>query len=168
RQSLMVGALARYKLNHDKLHPKAQAAAAALGLTPDCVNPYMITIAQVVEIVHCTEEAIDLIQQVLAQGIVLEDPVPAARSSGEGVGACEAPRGTLYHHYEIQDGLVSAANCVIPTAQNLANIEADMRALVPQQLGCTQEEMTMSLEMLVRAYDPCISCSAHMINVKCI
>ena len=168
RQSFMVGALARYKLNHDKLHPKAQAAAAALGLTPDCVNPYMISVAQVVEIVHCTEMAIDLIQQLLDQGIVSEDPAPADRSSGEGVGACEAPRGTLYHHYEIQDGLVSAANCVIPTAQNLANIEADMRALVPQQLGCTQDEMTMSLEMLVRAYDPCISCSAHMIKVKCV
>ncbi|MCJ7570083.1 MAG: Ni/Fe hydrogenase subunit alpha [Anaerolineales bacterium] len=168
RPSYMVGALARYKLNHEKLHPKAQAAAAALGLTPGCVNPYMITVAQVVEIVHCAEEAIDLIQQLLNQGIVSEDPVPAARSSGEGVGACEAPRGTLYHHYEIQDGLVSAANCVIPTAQNLANIEADMRALVPQHLGCTQDEMTMTLEMLVRAYDPCISCSAHMIKVKCV
>lgn len=168
RSSYMVGALARYKLNHEKLHPKAQAAAAALGLTPGCVNPYMITVAQVVEIVHCAEEAIELIQQLLNQGIVSEDPVPAACSSGEGVGACEAPRGTLYHHYEIQDGLVSAANCVIPTAQNLANIEADMRALVPQQLGCTQDEMTMTLEMLVRAYDPCISCSAHMIKVKCV
>jgi len=168
RPSYMVGALARYKLNHEKLHPKAQAAAAALGLTPGCVNPYMITVAQVVEIVHCAEEAIELIQQLLNQGIVSEDPVPAARSSGEGVGACEAPRGTLYHHYEIQDGLVSAANCVIPTAENLANIEADMRALVPQYLGCTQDEMTMTLEMLVRAYDPCISCSAHMIKVKCV
>ena len=168
RSSYMVGALARYKLNHEKLHPKAQATAAALGLTPGCVNPYMITVAQVVEIVHCAEEAIELIQQLLNQGIVSEDPVPAACSSGEGVGACEAPRGTLYHHYEIQDGLVSAANCVIPTAQNLANIEADMRALVPQQLGCTQDEMTMTLEMLVRAYDPCISCSAHMIKVKCV
>ncbi|MCJ7566768.1 MAG: nickel-dependent hydrogenase large subunit, partial [Anaerolineales bacterium] len=142
RQSYMVGALARYKLNHDKLRPEAQAAAAALGLTPDCANPYMITVAQVVELVHCLEEAIDLIQQLLNQGIVTEDPAPAARLSGEGVGACEAPRGTLYHHYEIQDGLVSAANCVIPTAQNLANIEADMRALVPQHLGCTQDEMT--------------------------
>ncbi|TET37840.1 MAG: Ni/Fe hydrogenase subunit alpha [Anaerolineales bacterium] len=168
RQSFMVGALARYKLNHDKLHPKAQAAAVALGLTPGCINPYMISVAQVVEIVHCTEGAIDLIQQLLDRGVVSEDPAPVARSSGEGVGACEAPRGTLYHHYEIQDGLVSAANCVIPTAQNLANIEADMRAWVPQQLGCTQEEMTMSLEMLVRAYDPCISCSAHMIKVKCV
>ncbi|MGB2897338.1 MAG: Ni/Fe hydrogenase subunit alpha [Anaerolineales bacterium] len=168
RQSYMVGALARYKLNHDKLHPKAKATAAALGLTPGCINPYMISVAQVVELVHCTEEAIDLIQQLINQGIVPEDPVLATRSSGEGVGACEAPRGTLYHHYEIEDGLVSAANCVIPTAQNLANIEADMRALVPQQLGCTQEEMTMSLEMLVRAYDPCISCSAHMIKVKCV
>jgi sulfhydrogenase subunit alpha len=88
------------------------------------------------------------------------------RRSGEGVGACEAPRGTLFHHYRIEDGLISEANCVIPTAQNLGNIEADMRELVPRILNRSPEEIKRWLEMLVRAYDPCISCSAHTLQVS--
>jgi coenzyme F420-reducing hydrogenase alpha subunit len=95
-----------------------------------------------------------------------EDPAPPRRDSGEGVGAVEAPRGTLYHHYAIEDGVVTQANCIIPTGQNLANIEADMRALVPTILSQGQAQVTRSLEMLVRAYDPCISCSTHMLEVR--
>jgi len=76
------------------------------------------------------------------------------------------PRGTLFHNYVIEEGKVVGANCIIPTGQNLANIEADMRKLVPEILDRTQEQITQALEMLVRAYDPCISCSAHMLNVQ--
>ncbi len=166
RESYMVGALARFNVNHDKLHPKAQAAATALGLKPKCVNPYMNTVAQVVEIVHCVEDSIRLIDQLLERGITWEQPAPPARLSGEGVGACDVPRGTLFHNYVIEDGVVVGANCIIPTGQNLANIEADMRALVPTILDRQPQEITLALEMLVRAYDPCISCSAHMLDVK--
>jgi len=166
RLSYMVGSLARFNVNYDKLHPKAKAAASALNLAPKCINPYKNTFAQVVEIVHCLEDAIQIIQQLLARGIEWEEPVQPARASGEGVGACEAPRGTLYHHYVIKNGFVTEANCIIPTGQNLANIEADMRALVPTVLNREPEEITQSLEMLVRAYDPCISCSTHMLEVK--
>jgi len=166
RESYMVGALARFNINHDKLHPKAQAAATALGLKPKCVNPYMNTVAQVVEIVHCVEDSIRLIDQLLERGITWEQPAPPARLSGEGVGACDVPRGTLFHNYVIEDGVVVGANCIIPTGQNLANIEADMRALVPTILDRQPQEITLALEMLVRAYDPCISCSAHMLDVK--
>jgi sulfhydrogenase subunit alpha len=72
----------------------------------------------------------------------------------------------LFHNYVIEDGKVVAANCIIPTGQNLANIEADMRELEPQILDRTQAQIELALEMLVRAYDPCISCSAHMLDVK--
>ena len=89
-----------------------------------------------------------------------------ARLSGEGVGSCEVPRGILFHNYVIEDGHVVGANCIIPTGQNLANVEADMRALVPTMLDQTQEEITLALEMLVRAYDPCISCSTHLLDVQ--
>ena len=166
RETYMVGSLARFNLNHDKLHPRALAAAEALKLKPGCINPYMNTTAQVVEIAHCVEDSIAIIDQLLADGIQWEELVTLPRNSGDGVGACEAPRGTLYHHYEVTDGLVSGANCIIPTGQNLANIEADMRALVPTVIGKTQDEITLALEMLVRAYDPCISCSTHMLEVK--
>jgi coenzyme F420-reducing hydrogenase alpha subunit len=166
RQSYMVGALPRFKNNYQQLHPKARDAAASLNIDPVCTNPYMITIAQVVEIVHCVEDSIQVIQKLVSNGISREEPLGPARMSGEGVGACEAPRGTLYHNYLIHDGLIAEANCIIPTAQNLANIEADMRALVPKILDQPSDKIRMALEMLVRAYDPCISCSAHMLEVE--
>jgi len=165
RQEYMVGALARFNVNHERLHPRARAAATALGLKPKVTNPYLITAAQVVEIVHCVEDAIDLTDRLLQRGIEWEAPAPPQRLTGEGVGACDVPRGTLFHNYVIRDGLIAGANCIIPTGQNLNNIEADMRALVPTILDRKPEDITLSLEMLVRAYDPCISCSAHMLDV---
>jgi sulfhydrogenase subunit alpha len=166
RPSYMVGSLARFNLNYDQLHTQAKAAAADLGLSPGCSNPYMNTTAQVVEMVHCLEEAIQLVQQILDQGITWERPAEPGRLSGEGVGAVEAPRGTLYHNYAVKNGLITGANCIIPTNQNLANIEADMRALVPGIVDRSPDEITLALEMLVRAYDPCISCATHMLEVE--
>lgn len=165
RQSYMVGALARYNINQDKLHPKARSAANALGLGTKTTNPYMNTTAQVVEIVHCVEESIQTIQSLLENGIKQEEPAKPSRISGGGVGACEAPRGTLYHNYVIKNDIISDANCVIPTAQNLANIEADMQVLVPSIIDKSSNEITQQVAMLVRAYDPCISCSAHTLEV---
>jgi coenzyme F420-reducing hydrogenase alpha subunit len=162
----MVGALARFRVNHDRLHPRAKEAAAALGLTPGTSNPYCIPVAQVVEIVHCVEEAIEITRALLDRGLRAEPLGRPTRRSGEAVGAVEAPRGALIHHYLIEDGLVRRANCIIPTNQNLANIDADLRALVPQILPLGQTEVTQRLEMLVRAYDPCISCATHMLSVE--
>jgi sulfhydrogenase subunit alpha len=166
RESYAVGALARFNVNYDLLHPRAKAAAAAMGLQPVCHNPYMITVAQVVEIAHAVEDSIALADTLLERGIEWEEPAPHARLTGEGVGSCEVPRGILFHHYKIEDGLMAGANCIIPTGQNLQNIEHDMHALVPSILDRPQEDITLALEMLVRAYDPCISCSAHMLDVK--
>ncbi|MCP5095669.1 MAG: Ni/Fe hydrogenase subunit alpha [Chloroflexi bacterium] len=166
RESYMVGALARFNVNHDLLHPIAKDAAATLGLVPKVINPYMITVAQVIEVAHCIEEAILLIDELLKREIAWEEPAKPTRLSGKGVGACEVPRGTLFHEYTIEDGLIVGSNCIIPTGQNLANIELDMKALVPTILDRTQPQITHALEMLVRSYDPCISCSTHMLNVK--
>jgi coenzyme F420-reducing hydrogenase alpha subunit len=166
RESYMVGALARFNVNHDLLHPVAKEVAAGLGLKPKATNPYLITVAQVVEIAHCVEEAIQLIDALLQREVAWEEPAVPTRQSGEGVGACEVPRGTLFHHYVIEDGVIVGSNCIIPTGQNLANIELDMKELVPTILHRTQEQITHSLEMLVRAYDPCISCSTHLLDVK--
>lgn len=166
RDSYMVGALARFNLNYRGLHPQAWATARALQLAPGCANPYMITLAQVVEMVHCLETAISLIDELLARGLKWERAAEPSRLSGTGVGACEAPRGTLFHEYTFKSGVLTVANCVIPTAQNLANIEADMQALVPHLLARSPQEITLALEMLVRAYDPCISCATHMLEVE--
>jgi coenzyme F420-reducing hydrogenase alpha subunit len=167
RESYMVGALARFNNNYDQLHPKAKAAAAVLGIQPKAVNPYLNTVAQVVEIVHCVEDAIILIDQLLARGVEREEPAPVTFSDAEGVGACEVPRGILFHHYWIgADGLLTGANCIIPTNQNVANIEADMWALLPLINEKPEAAIQLDLEMLVRAYDPCISCSVHVLNLE--
>ncbi len=166
RESYMVGALARFNVNYAQLHPRAKQAAALLGIQPKISKPYYNSAAQVVEIVHCVEDAIQLVEQLLTQGVRYEPPAAPTRFSGEGVGAADVPRGTLFHNYVIEDGKVVGANCIIPTGQNLANIEADMRALVPTLLARTQAEITHALEMLVRAYDPCISCSTHLLDVR--
>ncbi len=167
RESYMVGALARFNVNFQQLHPRAKAAAAELGMEPIVMNPYLNSAAQVVEMVHSVEEAINLCDQLIARGIKAEKVPDFPGKGGEGVGSCEVPRGILFHNYQIdKDGKIAGANCIIPTGQNLANIEADMRKLVPEIMDQGQEKVALALEMLVRAYDPCISCSVHFLNVK--
>lgn len=167
RDSYMVGALARFNNNYNQLHPRAKEAAAALGMKPKVTNPYLNSAAQVVEIVHCFEDALQIIDQLLTLGVRPEELVPPARSSGEGVGSCEVPRGILFHHYWIgEDGKLTGANCIIPTNQNIANLQEDMRALVPQIAHKPKEALQLDLEMLVRAYDPCISCSVHVAEIE--
>jgi len=166
RSSYMVGALARFNNNHEQLHDEAKGVAEKLGLTAPCHNPFMITVAQVVETVHCVVDSLHLIDELLTRGIKDEDRSFPIRE-GMGAGAAEVPRGTLYHEYAIdKNGTITDANLIIPTGQNHASIEDDMRELVPQILDKPKEEIAHLLEMLVRAYDPCISCSTHLLNVE--
>jgi sulfhydrogenase subunit alpha len=165
RDSFMVGALARFNNSHTLLHPKAAEAAAELGLAAPCHNPFMINIAQLVETVHCLEDSISLIDLILEKGLKAEDRSFVPRE-GRGVGIVEAPRGALIHDYTYgPDGRVTAANCIIPTGQNLANIDMDMRSILPSLAGMPEDGIAARLKMLVRAYDPCISCATHDIEV---
>jgi coenzyme F420-reducing hydrogenase alpha subunit len=117
--------------------------------------------------VHCIEDSIGLIDELVDRGIKEEPLYEFQGKGGEGVGSCDVPRGILFHNYVIDDeGLIQGANCIIPTNQNHANIEADMRALVPQIVDQPQEKVRHTMEMLVRAYDPCISCSTHLLDVE--
>jgi coenzyme F420-reducing hydrogenase alpha subunit len=171
RESLMVGALARFNNNHNQLLPEAKEAAEKLGLTGPHTNPFHNNTAQIIESVHCYYDILRLLDELIEAGIQDEKPPmewPEGQS-GEGIGIVEVPRGTLVHHYEYdENGIVTGANLVIPTNQNLANIEADFRAWIPQLIdaGKSQDEISHALEMLVRAYDPCISCSAHLVEVN--
>ena len=166
RDAYMVGALARFNLNHELLLPRAKDAAITLGLKAPCHNPYMITVAQVVETVHVAEDSIRLIDALLERGLS-EEPEVTEIHGGRGVGAVEAPRGILFHDYTYgDDGILTTANCVIPTNQNHSNIQRDMEALVPSILDRSEDDIRLALEMLVRAYDPCISCSTHLLQVR--
>ncbi len=166
RESYMVGPLARTRNAFAKLSPMARQVAAAMGLTASATNPYHSLLARLVEVIHCVEEAIHLIDEILLAGLRSET-VRIPEQGGRGAAAVEAPRGTLFHAYSYdRNGCIETADCIIPTAQNLANIEADLRALVPTLLGMPEAELTRRLEMLVRAYDPCISCSTHLLKVE--
>jgi coenzyme F420-reducing hydrogenase alpha subunit len=125
----------------------------------------MISVAQLVETYHALDDSISLIDRILDKGLKEENNKVKPRA-GRGVGAVEAPRGILFHDYTYNDkGLITKANCIIPTNQNHNNIQKDLEALVPQILDKSEDEIRLMMEMLVRAYDPCVSCSTHSLNV---
>ncbi|MEW5952018.1 MAG: Ni/Fe hydrogenase subunit alpha [Elusimicrobiota bacterium] len=174
RESYMVGALARFNLNSAKLHPKAKKAAKELGFKAPNYNPFMNTVAQVVELVHCYEHALDILKDLKKNGVDYSQEITVGLNeknrvpvrAGNGVGAVEVPRGILFHNYETDEkGLIKNANCIIPTNQNINNIEYDFMKFLPEIINEPKEDIRFKLEMLVRAYDPCISCSAHYLNV---
>jgi coenzyme F420-reducing hydrogenase alpha subunit len=132
-----------------------------------------------VEWVHCLEESIRIMEKISKEMLngdkILVSSWPKKTEldkvnykANTGIGCVEVPRGSLFHEYSIDtSGNIAQANCVIPTNQNIGNLEEDMRQLVPELIGRrSQEEITLDLEMLARAYDPCISCATHILDVK--
>ncbi len=169
RDSYMVGALARLNINYDKLSPMAKQVAEMFKLKPVCHNPYMNSVAQLVEVVHTIEDSIKLINELEADGLKPQTEYRKPEievKAGHGIGAVEVPRGLLVHDYTYNDrGVCTKANCIIPTNQNHGNIEQDMKAILPTIIEKPKKEIELTLEMLVRAYDPCISCSTHYLDV---
>jgi sulfhydrogenase subunit alpha len=170
RDTFMVGALARFNNNYEKLTDNAKKYADELGLKTPCYNPFMNNIAQFIEIIHGVDDSVRLIDEILKDGLdegkAMVDIKPGA---GRGVGVVEAPRGLLIHDYTYNDkGRVEKANMIIPTGMNYANIEKDMHALIPAIIDKSEDEIKLVCEMLIRAYDPCISCSTHLLNVELV
>ena len=163
RDSFAVGALARFNNNSEWLHPQAKAVAEEIGLESPAYNPFHHNLAQLVECFHVAYESKEMIATLLDSDLT-EFMAPYQAKAGAGVGAIEAPRGILYHSFEIdEEGVIVQSNCVIPTGQNHANIHHDLLSLVPVLAaeGVGKEEISKQAQMLVRAYDPCISCSVH-------
>jgi len=168
-ESFYVGALARVNLQRDHLSPKAKEAIETLGDKFRELNPYINNLAQAIEVVHCFEEISNILERFISGELKMERPIEVKPKEGEGASATEAPRGTLYHHYRINgEGKITYANVITPTAQNLRRMEDDMKALVPQILDLPRDEIVLTLEKLIRAYDPCISCATHFLEVKFI
>jgi len=166
RDAFMVGALARYNNNHAQLTPLALQVGESLGLKGPNASPFMNNVAQIVECVFAVERSIDIINRLLSRDLQPEQ-AEIKVEAGHGVGSVEVPRGILFHDYTYNDdGLCVAANCVIPTNLNHNNIQHDFEKMVPEMLGLGKETLQFNMEMLVRAYDPCISCSTHFLDVE--
>ena len=163
RQSFAVGALARVNNNFEFLHPTAKEIAISFGLKPVNHNPFMNNIAQLVECAHVVMESLSLIDELT--GSTWQEPrQPVTPKSGFGVGAVEVPRGILYHSYDFDgDGRIKSCDCVIPTSQNHANIQHDLLELatIYASKGAQDRDIELLAQMLIRSYDPCISCSVH-------
>lgn len=160
RDTFMVGPLARVHLNRHQLSTGAKKAVAAVGLNLDSMDPFDNVRARVVEIVQSIDESIDILRNVDLD--VAEQPVRAHIGMPcEGAALTEAPRGLLFHGYRFdKSGAVTHADIVPPTAHNSAHVEDMLRALSPGVVRAGGD-LTFECEKLVRAYDPCISCSVH-------
>jgi len=159
----VVGPLARYTLNHDRLSPLAREAAREGGLDVTCRNPFKSIIVRAVELVEIFVEAIRIIDA-WQDGVAPSVPVPAR--AGEGFGATEAPRGVLFHRYRLDaDGTILDAQIVPPTSQNQPSIEADLRTLVEKWIELSDHDLSHRCEHAIRNYDPCISCATHFLDL---
>ncbi|MEM3523975.1 MAG: Ni/Fe hydrogenase subunit alpha [Thermoproteota archaeon] len=158
-----VGPVSRFNLNYESLCDRAKEAAEKAGLKPPVKNPFKSTIVRAVEIV----QAIDEMRSILKEGVSIPPPRKPRFRQSTGTALTEAPRGLLYHSYAIdRDGNVLNADIVTPTAHNSWRIERDVFELVPSVAHLDDEALRRLLGMLVRAYDPCISCSVHAFTVK--
>jgi sulfhydrogenase subunit alpha len=167
-QSYVVGSLARLGLWAHHLRGRARESFQTLFPNGVSDNILLNNWAQLVELVFSIESGIENIDALLGMAEVERELAEYDVRAGRGVGALEAPRGTLFHEYEIDDaGRVVAANVITPTAQNLASTELDMRQSAERLLAtgdATDRQLKLDLEMVARAYDPCISCSVHVVR----
>lgn len=164
-RSYMVGALARLTLHGERLGGLARRAWTSLGLELPSDNILHNTVAQAIEMIYSVEHALELVELLLKVGIRPEAPVPFAVHACQGAAASEVPRGTLYCAYSLDaDGRVTAADVITPTAQNLSNAEDQLRAAVRYGSSAGDDELVHRLELVTRAYDPCISCSVHVVR----
>ncbi len=159
-----VGPLARFALNAERLPSVAREAARQAGLDGPCRNPFKSIVVRAVETVFACDEALRLIAAYEPPERPCVEVVPRA---GRGCGCSEAPRGILYHRYELDDeGLIRAARIVPPTSQNQKTIEDDLLSFVPGRLHLPESELQWRCEQAVRNYDPCISCATHFLKLR--
>jgi coenzyme F420-reducing hydrogenase alpha subunit len=160
----LTGPLARYSLNYQQLSPLAREAATAAGLGSECRNPFRSIVVRAVEVVYAVQEALRIVEDYQRP---VRPFVDVEARPGVGHGVSEAPRGLLYHRYEIDEaGLIKAAVIVPPTSQNQAAIEDDLARVVVADGGLDDAALTAMCERTIRNYDPCISCATHFLTLR--
>ena len=161
-KSYMVGALARLNNHREQLNPQAMELLEESKLKFPCYNPFYNIMAQAIEVVHCIEEAIIILNNLIKQKIEVSESSIQNRN-GEGLGVIEAPRGLLFYGLKIKDGIVENVNIITPTDQNLTNLEADLEEFehIGEFDNLSKQEREDKIKMLIRAYDPCVTCAVH-------
>jgi coenzyme F420-reducing hydrogenase alpha subunit len=166
RGNYLVGPLARYALNFDRLSSPVREAALEAGLGRVCRNPFRSIVVRSVEILHACEEALRIVEDYRAPDRPAVEVVPRA---GAGAAATEAPRGTLYHRYRLdEEGTILEARIIPPTSQNQKTIERDVSAYVSEHLDDEPAALRRRCEQIVRNHDPCISCATHFLNLEIV
>jgi len=164
-QPFAVGALSRLVVNRSLVSGSGQNALKRLGLHLPSRTPLDNNLAQAIELAMDLELALETIDRLLQGALVPQAPVAVKPRAGTGTGVTEAPRGLLVHSYTYnEDGRIVAADVITPTAMNAASIERHFQVAVSQHASGTDAALTKKLEMIVRAYDPCISCSVHLVR----
>jgi coenzyme F420-reducing hydrogenase alpha subunit len=166
-----VGPLARININHDQLSPTAKETSKSLAFPSPCYNPHMGIIARSIEVIHAFEEGLEKIRNYRPTSESRRLPMKTGPADVSpvlsGCAATEAPRGTIYHRYEVNElGKITFAKIVPPTSQNQGQIESDLRRLLTTLLDQPDKEIALRCEQLVRSYDPCISCSTHFLKLR--
>ena len=160
----LTGPLARFALAFQQLPKVCQDLAKKVGIGPDLRNPYKSIVVRSIEVVYAFVEALRIIEEY--EEFADQQPVQK-RQGGRGTSLTEAPRGSLFHRYDIDDnGKIKTAKIVPPTSQNQARIERDLFELIPKFQGLSDEELTHRCEQTIRNYDPCISCSTHFLKLQ--
>jgi sulfhydrogenase subunit alpha len=164
RGSYETGPTARFNLNSELLSPGAAAAAHKAGLTAPCTNPFQSIVVRAVETLHAVEAALQIIDTYRAP---TAPAIPFVEKAGEGCGASEAPRGTLFHRYRLDaKAMITDAQIVPPTAQNQLSIEEDLRLVLEKHIAEPDDRLRTVLEQSIRNYDPCISCATHFLQLE--
>ncbi len=161
----LLGPSARITLAADQLHPVARSVLDRLGVAGRIRrNPHWSIAARAIELVHATAEALDIVR---AYRRPAAPAVATAPRNGIAAWATEAPRGLLFHRYELDGaGRIASASIVPPTSQNQAAIEQDLASFAPSVLHLPHEAAQHRLEQLIRSYDPCISCATHFLDLR--
>jgi sulfhydrogenase subunit alpha len=158
-ESYMVGALARLNIHYKNLPGEIKES---VKIKIPNYSPFLNNLAQAIEISYFIKRIIEILENLELR----KEENKCEIKDGEGISATEAPRGILYHHYKIENGRIKFANIITPTAQNLADIEESIKKFVYVLADKSKDRVTSFVEKLVRAYDPCISCASHFLEVK--
>lgn len=165
-KNYFVGSLARINNNYEQLSPKAKKFMQDIKFSLPEYNTFKNNLAQAIELIHHQETAVNILSELK---IKWEEPKKFEVKAGHGIAANEAPRGTLWHEYKVDEkGNITYANIVAPTTQFLLNMQEDIRVLVQELLDkkSDREHIKKEVEKLIRACDPCFSCATHFLELN--